>query len=177
MQYELSKNNFVLFGLLPRFYIDTAVLDLSYRDIQRHVHPDRYAHATDAERRASMQMSAHANEAYRTLKKPDSRARYLLQLRGVDALEESNTSMSTQFLMQQMDWREAIADATSARDEAGLQKLEKKLKKEVEILLNLLGIQLDQVRDDSAAAESVRKLKFMEKLLVEIHDKYEVMEA
>jgi molecular chaperone HscB len=177
MQYDLSQNHFFIFGLLPRFYIDTAVLDQSYRDIQRHVHPDRYAHAADAERRISMQMSAHANQAYRTLKKPDSRARYLLQLRGVDALEESNTSMSSQFLMQQMDSREAIADAASSRNEAALQKLEQELKKEVEILLNLLGMQLDHDRDDGAAAESVRKLKFMEKLLVEIQDNYEVLEA
>ena len=177
MQFDLSRNYFELFGLLPGFHIDSEKLELSYRDIQSHVHPDRYAQAADNERRVSMQLSAHANEAYRTLKKPLNRARYLLQLRGVDALEESNTAMSSQFLMQQMDSREAIADAAASRNEAKLQKLDKELKQEVEILLNLLGMQLDHDQDDGAAAESVRKLKFMEKLLLEVQDTFEVLET
>lgn len=176
MQYDLSQNYFALFGILPRFHIDSAVLEQSYRDIQSHVHPDRHAQTVGAQRRLSMQLSSHANEAYSTLKKPLSRARYLLQLRGINALEESNTSMSAEFLMEQMDWRESIAEAAAARNEAKLQKLEKELKAEAEVLLNLLGMQLDHDMDDNAAAESVRKLKFMEKLILEIQDMFEVLE-
>ena len=176
MQYDLSQNHFVLFGLMPGFCIDAALLDQSYREIQRQVHPDRYADAGDVERRISMQWSAQANEAYRTLKKPDSRARYLLQLRGVDALEDKTSTMPAQFLMQQMEWREALGDAASSRNAAALQKLEQELKQEVGMLLKNLELQLDRQRDDAAAAESVRKLKFMEKLIVEVQDTREALE-
>ena len=56
----------------------------AYRDIQGQVHPDRFAHAGEAERRLSMQWATHANEAYQTLKNPLERAQYLLQLAGHD---------------------------------------------------------------------------------------------
>jgi len=177
MKYDFSQNHFALFGLDPAFRIDMAALDKAYRDIQTQVHPDRFADASEAERRMSMQWSTHANEAYQTLKKPASRARYLLQLRGVDALEESNTAMPADFLMSQMEWREAIGDAEASRDRAALQRLERELKLDVGMLLDLLAGQLDDARDDAGAALCVRKLKFMEKLIMEVQDAAEALET
>ena len=83
----LTSNHFELFGLVPAFALDPSRLDAAYRDIQSQVHPDRYAHAGDAERRASMQMTTRVNEAYRTLKDPVERGKYLLELHGVGELE------------------------------------------------------------------------------------------
>ncbi|MFX5957017.1 Fe-S protein assembly co-chaperone HscB, partial [Acinetobacter baumannii] len=79
-------------------------------------HPDRFAHAGDAERRVAMQWAAHANEAYRTLRQPLKRAIYLLSLRGIDIQAANNTAMAPDFLMQQMEWREALQDAIQQRD-------------------------------------------------------------
>src|SRR6185369_5500679 len=98
-----------------------------YRDLQGRVHPDRFAASTEAERRVAMQWAALANEAYRTLRDPLERARYLLQLKGFDTGEESNTSMPTDFLMQQMEWREAAAEARAERDARGLDRLRTEL--------------------------------------------------
>ena len=176
MKYDFSQNHFALFGLEPAFRIDTVALDQAYRDIQTQVHPDRFADASEAERRMSMQWSTHANEAYQTLKKPASRARYLLQLHGVDALEESNTAMPAEFLVSQMEWREAIGDAKAARDGAALQRLERELKADVGMLLERLAGQLDDASDDAGAALCVRKLKFMEKLIMEVQDASEALE-
>jgi len=176
MKYDFSQNHFALFGLQPVFRIDLAALDQAYRDIQSQVHPDRFANANEAERRMSMQWATHANEAYQTLKKPASRARYLLQLHGVDALEESNTSMPPEFLMRQMEWREAIGDARAASDAGALQRLERELKGEVGTLLERMGKQLDDDADHAGAAESVRKFKFMEKLIIEVQDACEALE-
>ena len=177
MNYDFSQNHFALFGVEPAFRIDMAALDKAYRHIQTQVHPDRFADATEAERRMSVQWSTHANEAYQTLKKPASRARYLLQLHGVDALEQSNTAMPGGFLMSQMEWREAIGDAEASRDAAALQRLERELKAEVGMLLELLASQLDDTKDDAGAALSVRKLKFMEKLIAEVQDASEALET
>ena len=79
------------------------------------MHPDRFAQAGDAERRASMQMTTRVNEAYRTLKSPVRRAQYLLELNGVDVGFETNTAMPREFLMEQMELRERLEDGAGCR--------------------------------------------------------------
>jgi molecular chaperone HscB len=44
------QSHFDLFGLQPAFAVDEARLERAYREIQSQVHPDRFAHAGDAER-------------------------------------------------------------------------------------------------------------------------------
>ena len=97
------ENHFALFGMTPRFTIDAVVLDAAYRELQGRVHPDKFAAATDAEKRVAMQWATRANEAYQTLKSPLKRAGYLCELNGIDLAIESNTQMPPAFLMQQMD--------------------------------------------------------------------------
>src|SRR2546427_1707938 len=106
----LTSNHFELFGLEPVFALNADSLDSAYRDIQAKVHPDRFAHAGDAERRASLQWTTRVNEAYRTLKDPLQRARHLLELRGVDVAFETNTAMPADFLVQQMALRESRSE-------------------------------------------------------------------
>lgn len=175
--YDFSQDHFHLFGIEPVFQIDLAKLEKTYREIQNQVHPDRFAHLGETERRISMQWSTHVNEAYQTLKRPINRARYLLQLNGVDTHEETNTAMSPAFLMQQMEWREAVMDAKAERDADSLGKLEVELKQTAKTLQNDLTGMLDVQRDFTAAADAVRKLKFMEKLLSEVHDAFEALES
>src|SRR5258706_5675836 len=112
----LTSNHFELFGLVPAFALDIARLEAAYREIQSKVHPDRFAQAGDAERRASMQMTTQVNEAYRTLKSPVQRAKYLLALHGVDVGFETNTAMPREFLMEQMEIRERLEAAKSGSD-------------------------------------------------------------
>ncbi len=72
-----------------------------------------------------MQWATQANEAYRTLKSPLKRAAYLCERAGVPIDAESNTSMPAEFLMQQLQWREALDDARAERDDAALQALDR----------------------------------------------------
>ena len=81
---EFSRNHFELFGLPVAYSVDPAALERAYRDLQGRVHPDRFASASEAERRVAMQWATRANEAYRTLRNPIDRARYLLSLKGFD---------------------------------------------------------------------------------------------
>ena len=67
---NLNQNHFELFGLPARFAVDAAALEARYHELQREVHPDRFAAAPDPERRASMQLATRVNEAYQTLKSP-----------------------------------------------------------------------------------------------------------
>ena len=85
---DFSRDHFELLGVPVKYAVDPARLERGYRDLQSQVHPDRFASATEAERRVAMQWATRANEAFRTLKDPVERARYLLQLKGYDTEEE-----------------------------------------------------------------------------------------
>ena len=177
MNFDFNKNHFELFGLQPRFQIEQARLEQAYRDIQTLVHPDRFTHLSDAERRVSMQWATHANEAYQTLKKPVSRASYLLHLNGIETFGETSAAMPTDFLVSQMEWREAIMEAKAAHDAAGLLHLETKLGKEVNDFSQRLTQMLDEEKNFQAAAEVVRKWRFLEKLQEEMGDALEQLES
>ena len=171
------QNHFELFDLAPGYALDNAALDAAYRGIQARVHPDRFAHASDAERRASMQWTTRVNEAYRTLKSPVQRARYLLELNGVDVAFETNTSMPTEFLVQQMELREALERAGDAKDAAALDALRGELRAERLVMERALAEAIDARRDYAGAAGLVRKLMFLEKLDADIDLAYEALEA
>ncbi len=167
------KNHFELFGLVPAFALDLELLDRAYRDIQSKVHPDRFAQAGDAERRASMQMTTQVNEAYRTLKSPVRRAKYLLELNGVDAGFETDTAMPRDFLVQQMELREKLEEARSADSLKLLETDLSNSKKEVEAQI----AQAVARRDYEGALEPLRKLMFLEKFGDAIDAGYEALDS
>ncbi len=168
MSLDLSKNHFELFRLPVGYGVDLAMLERAFRDVQREVHPDRYAQASETEQRLAAQWATQVNEAYRTLKSPLARARYILKLNGIDTKEETNTAMPRAFLMQQMEWREAVAEAKAARNVSTLETLNGQRKGEEKVLIAQLAHQLAYAGTMSAASETVRKLRFLEKLGEEI---------
>ncbi len=170
------QNHFDLFGLQPAFAVDEERLERAYREIQSRVHPDRYAHAGDAERRASLQWTTRVNEAYRALKNPVQRASHILELQGVDVAFETNTAMPPDFLMEQMQLREALEHATGAKDLGALDALQKRIDADRRELEQRLGERIDRQRDYAGAADLVRELKFLEKMEAEIDAAYEAIE-
>jgi molecular chaperone HscB len=170
------QNHFELFGLLASYGLDQEVLEKAYREIQAQVHPDRFAHAGDAERRASLQWTTRVNEAYRTLKDPVQRGRHLLELHGVDVAFETNTQMPTEFLMQQLEQREELEAATGKKDPSRLDRLRAGLSVSKKALEKEIGTAIDAKRDYSGAAELVRKLMFLDRLDSEIDVAYEAIE-
>ena len=165
-----------MFGLEPVFALNADSLDSAYRDIQAKVHPDRFAHAGDAERRASLQWTTRVNEAYRTLRDPLQRARHLLELRGVDVAFETNTAMPADFLVQQMALRESLEEAVQAKDGAALATLRKNLAGEKRALEGRIGESIDANNDYAGAAGLVRKLMFLDRLDSEIDLAYEALD-
>ncbi len=167
---DLTADFFSLFELPKAFKLNLSELDSRYRDVQAQVHPDRFAHASEVERRLSMQWATHANEAYQTLKKPLDRAKYLLHLAGHDIKAESNTAMPPDFLMEQMEWREAVMEARGGGDHHELERLHSRLFGDMKTRYDELGALLDDVQDYETATDRVRRLMFLEKLLHEIDD-------
>ncbi|MEW6132267.1 MAG: Fe-S protein assembly co-chaperone HscB [Pseudomonadota bacterium] len=173
---DFHANHFQLFDLPAHFRLDTEKLEAAYRKLQNEVHPDRFAAASETEKRLSMQWATRVNEAFQTLKKPLARGAYLLHLHGIEAFSEKHTSFPPDFLMQQMAWREAIGDARQSRDVAALDRLARELRNEAKRMEEQLAAELDDENDYEAAAATARKLKFMHKLIEEIGDAQEEME-
>ena len=167
MAVELTQNYFEIFGLPVDFKIDTSTLTERYRELQKNVHPDRYANSSDRDRRLAVQQAALINEALNTLKSPLKRARYLLQLNGIDFDDEKETTMDPEFLMEQMEFREAVADIRQQNDPFSalsqlMNSIANKKHKMVEQLEKLII-----TKEFEAAKMQVQKLQFLEKLMYE----------
>lgn len=162
---SLQANYFELFDLPLRYQVDTNVLAERFRTLQRTVHPDKYANAPDKERRLALQHAAQINAAFTTLKNPLQRGQYLLQLNGVE-LDDTDTSMPTDFLMQQMELREEIADIQQQADVNALSGFLTKVQQQQQQLQTELSQQFTQ-QDFNAARDSVRKMQFFDKIYAE----------
>lgn len=165
---DFSQDYFALFGLPARYRFDPAELDAAYRKLQTEVHPDRFASAGDDERRLALQSSSRVNEAYRALRSPLERANYLLLLRGVDALAETDTALPPEFLEQQLECRESVAEAIARRDARALIAQQKSIEAAAAKLELELAEQLDLAELPAKARETLRKLKFLSKVAADI---------
>ena len=159
-------NHFTTFDLPATFAVDATTLSTRYRDLQAATHPDRFVNGTDAEKRIAMSRTVDINQAYTTLKDPVRRALHLLELVGVDGLDEKNTSMPADFLMEQIDWRESLADARLKEDEDRLGEMAGEL---VSTLASLGGTFDAAYRGEhfAVATTLARKMRFMQKLAEE----------
>lgn len=162
-----TDDHFGLFGLPARFDIDADALERAWREVAARVHPDRYATASPAERRVAMQWAARANEAYRQLRDPLLRARYLCEQAGIDLQTESNTAMDPAFLMQQMEWREQLDEARDG-DAQAADRLRTELDAARQAMQRLLADLIDTRRDYAAAGAKVREWMFLERLAQEL---------
>ncbi len=171
---NLGDDDFTLFDLPQRFALDRAALDARWRALQAEVHPDRFAAEGGSAQRVAMQWSVRANEAYRRLKDPLSRASYLCELRGAPVRAEDNTAMPTDFLMQQMAWREALDDAD---DPAAVEALDRDVRSDEKLRFAAVELALDERADAAAAAAQVRALMFVARFRQDIRRRIEAREA
>lgn len=168
--FHLQADDFTLFGLSPGFRLDRAALDERWKQLQRQVHPDRFSTQGAAAQRVAMQWSVRINEAYQRLKDPLRRAAYWCELQGVPVNAESNTAMPAAFLMQQMEWREALDEADG---EAALDALLGHTRSVRAELLGTLEDAIDVQRNALAAVAHVRALMFVERFAEEVHQRVE----
>jgi molecular chaperone HscB len=169
---QLAVSDFELFDLPLRFAQDRSQLDARWKDLQREAHPDKFASQGTAAQRVAMQWSVRINEAYQRLKYPMRRAAYLCELGGAPIQAENNTAMPAAFLMQQMEWREALDDCKLLQ--VGHSKIEslEKLLEEVDAshdaALKQIAVLIDVDHNFAAAVGQVRALMFIEKFSQEV---------
>ena len=162
---KLTDSDFELFDLPPQQAQDRAALDQRWKALQAEVHPDRFAADGAAAQRVAMQWAIRVNEAYSRLKNPLQRAAYLCELHGAPVQAHDNTAMPAVFLMQQMEWREALDDA---RTLAQVEALADEVTQRERQMHAELTATIDQRADWPAAAAQVRALMFVARFAEDI---------
>jgi molecular chaperone HscB len=168
---DFSKNYFELFGLPVGFIVDGDALAARYRELQRVIHPDRYANASEQERRLSIQGASLVNEAYETLKDPIARGGYLLTLHGIEMDAQQETTQDMAFLMEQMELREELAEIRSQSDPyAAILALSARINKQIKTLIGQMALQFESATPAQLAEvrEILRKMRFLQKLRREV---------
>ena len=169
---KLDDDDFTLLGLPSRFAQDRAAIDTRWRELQAQVHPDRFAAEGAAAQRVAMQWAVRVNEAYQRMKDPLKRAAYLCELNGAAINAENNTAMPPGFLIQQMEWREALDEAALL---PAVEALADAVAKHRNKALVQLQATLDKKRDFAAAAQEVRALMFVERFADDVDQRLEAL--
>lgn len=112
---NIDADDFTLLGLHKGFALERSQLDAAWKALQARVHPDRFAAEGGCGPTPGHAVGGARRQAHQRLKDPLKRAAYLCELAGVPVQSESNTAMPGAFLMQQMQWREALEEADTAR--------------------------------------------------------------
>jgi molecular chaperone HscB len=154
---------FTLFGLPASYHLDSQQLVTRFQDLQRQFHPDKFARHSSADQLAAVQQSATINQAWQTLRNPLTRAEYLLSLHGFDLASEQHTVRDTAFLMEQLELREELDEIDRAKDSRRLEAFMKRVKGMFDTRHQQMVAELDNETWD-AAADTVRKLRFLDKL-------------
>lgn len=164
---EFQRNYFQLFDLPVDFTLDQVQLGERYRQLQKELHPDRYAAASAHEQRIAVQYSALVNEAYATLRRPLTRALYLLELAGMNKEAVAGEQLDGGFLMMQMELREKLESMEELVDpEPVLEHLVTEIRDDIAVLQT----QFSNAYADGglpAAARACVKMQYLDKLLQE----------
>ena len=163
---NLQSDDFELFGLPVQFAQDRAAIDARWKELQGEAHPDKFAAQGLSAQRVAMQWSVRINEAYQRLKQPLSRASYICELHGAPIQAENNTAMPTAFLMQQMQWREALDEAETLQN---MDEIAVTVSKSGRELLSKIEHALDIEKNFIGAAQLVRSLMFIERFASEVN--------
>jgi molecular chaperone HscB len=164
---DFQRSYFQLFDLPVEFALDQVQLGARYRQLQKELHPDRYAGASAHEQRLAVQYSSLINEAYTTLRKPLPRALYLLKIAGMRSEEMSAVPVDGGFLIAQMELREKLEEMEDLVDpETALDHLVTEIGADVAVLQTEFS-RAYAAGDLSHAGSACVKMQYLDKLLQE----------
>lgn len=160
-------NYFALFDIDERYTLNAEILEQRYRVLQRLTHPDKYASATEQEQRIYLQKNAEINDAFHVLSDDVARGEHLLAIREVELPSEQETIGDTDFLIEQMELREALAMASNEQELEGLNRQVADILADYTDRITLL-LNKNTGKDNHEAGLELSKLKFIKKLASEI---------
>ncbi|MQM04708.1 hypothetical protein Taro_037502 [Colocasia esculenta] len=117
---DASVDFFQIFGLEKMYELQNDNLESKYKDWQKKLHPDLVHTKSKQERGYAAEQSARIIDAYHILRKPLSRALYLLKLEGFH-VDEEKTISDPELLAEIMEIREAVEEATDSKALEGIK--------------------------------------------------------
>ncbi|KDN42869.1 Co-chaperone Hsc20 [Tilletiaria anomala UBC 951] len=108
--------------LAEQWDVDEAQLKATWRRMMALTHPDRMGDRSKREQQIAEQQSALVNKAYETLRKPLSRAVYLLEMHAGSSISEADRLDDSALLMAVLEAREALEDAQTEPDVTALRQ-------------------------------------------------------
>lgn len=146
---------FELLGLPPAWEVDRSALRKRLLTITRLTHPDFFAGAAADQRELAERNSAAANRAHETLADDLARADWLVAWRG-GPREGELRDMPQAFLMEVLEWNEALDDARATAPGSPARERLTALRDELDsaraAALARLGAHLDPLPDAGAPA-------------------------
>ena len=158
-------DHFVRLGVERAFEVDVPALDRRYFDLQRQLHPDRFATKAPKEKALSQQQATALNDAYETLKDPLKRADYLVHLEGVGVLPEGcNLVQDQSILIEAMEMREKLMMADNMDT---LNAIQRETKAEIDDVHTALSLAFKGA-DIEGACQLTTRLKYLDKMMGEV---------
>jgi len=159
------QNYFTLLGLSVSYPIDEAALQRAYIGKQREFHPDKQSGKDPVARQKALLQSMDVNAAYQALKHPVRRAEHLLALNGVTVNSEMDSHKPDMaLLMESMQMREALEQATDAAAFAGLRDGAHGKMEAAQADFSLAS----QADEWNKAASLAMRMRYLEKFLEEV---------
>ena len=164
-----STTYFQTFDLDPQFELDTSLLRERYFELQQKLQPSEGGSANNA---SSVRLGSQLNDAYNTLRDPVRRAIYLLSLRGYLYDADRQIQQAPEYLMQQLELREQLADlqAGDSQIEQQLDALRERAAEQLESCGSLYARHF-AAADYDVAASAIGRMMFAQKLHRDINDR------
>jgi len=156
-------DHFARLGLPAALDFDAVALDKAYFAKQRLWHPDRFVGKPAEERAKASVEAAAVNDAYRTLKDPLARATYLAGLKGVEMPDDGKTIDDPELLMEAMEAREELHDASTIE---AIDALAAEARSRMKTALGELP-SLFLANDGAAIRKSLLRLRYLDKFAEE----------
>lgn len=118
---------FEFMGFPRQITLNDEQLQQKYFDLSREYHPDFHTQSDETGRQESLDRSSLLNQAYRTLKDPFDRARYLLTLEWPDLPDDARKQIPPALLMEVMEMQEKIAETRFEEDASRKEALRNEL--------------------------------------------------
>ncbi|XP_030023661.2 iron-sulfur cluster co-chaperone protein HscB [Manduca sexta] len=126
-----DDNYFTLMGVKETYDLDENELAKKYKELQKYLHPDKFANRQKEELEISEKYSSLVNDAYKTLLEPLARGIYMLRLRGKD-MPENTELFDQEFLMKIMEKNEEVESAETEEEIMKLNKENKAMIKDLQ---------------------------------------------
>ncbi len=155
-----AKDHFEVFSLPARFELDRQSLESRYIELARIAHPDFAGPDAWAQAQA-VSLLARINEAYTTLSDDLSRAKYLLQLSGVEA---DNPRLPGDVMHRVFDLRERLSLAQSSEDDAAIAQIREEARRWSADIFAELGRRLDAGERTPELGQLVSGAKYVSRI-------------